>query len=122
MTGDRTETERQASITALRSTRTNGLAVQTTIDYLGLPALTVRPTESLVHVTVTDVAELNRWNYLLPGHIRTAKAAEGVVTVTLYTNTPVRGDGSIVQIRVHTLAIEGEDLLIEVRRSEVRTA
>lgn len=107
MQGDRTD-----------SPRSNEIAVKAAIDYLGLPSTTVRPRADVVHVTVVDAAELNRWHYELGGLITSTASGDGVALWTLVTKSPTRGDGSTVPIRVHAIIPEGDDVLIEVRRSE----
>lgn len=116
MQGDRTYEEDTA---ALAATRRNRLTVETALDYLALPVSTLTPRPDVVHVTVIDADALNRWHYELGGEIKAAPSGDGVALWTLNTNSPTRGDGSTVPIRVHAVIADGEDVLIEVRRSEV---
>ncbi|MBQ1122587.1 hypothetical protein [Streptomyces sp. B15] len=100
-----------------RATADNRLAVETAIEYLALPASTLTPRPDAVHVTVVDVYALSEWMYKLGGDIPPAvSSGDGAVMVTLRTKTPERADGSTVDIRVHVVAVDGDDVLIDVRR------
>ncbi|MFF9554537.1 hypothetical protein ACF1DY_01715 [Streptomyces albus] len=106
-----------------RRTEDNLRAVETAIDYLALPVATLAPRPDAVHVTVTDAHELNRWRFELGGVLRpAAPSGDGAVMLTLHTKTPTRADGSAVAVRVHAIAVEGEDVLIDVRRGAVAHA
>lgn len=113
MQGDRTYEEDTA---ALAATRRNRLTVETALDYLSLPVSTLTPRPDVVHVTVIDAEQLNRWHYVLGGEIKAATNGDGVALWTLITNSPTRGDGSSVPVHVHAVITDGEDVLIEVHR------
>lgn len=116
MQGDRTY---EADGAALPATRRNRLTVETALDYLALPVSTLTARDDVVHVTVVDADALNRWHYELGGEIKAVPSDDGVALWTLVTNSPTRGDGSTIPICVHAVIPEGEDVVIEVRRSEV---
>lgn len=89
----------------------NRLAVQVVIDELALPAPTLVARPAVVHITVADVDDLARWVLALGGEVRRGIALDGASLWTLRTETPVRGNGSTVPIRVHVPVVEGEDVI-----------
>ncbi|MFJ8755633.1 hypothetical protein [Streptomyces cyaneofuscatus] len=93
----------------------NRLAVQSLIDRLGLPAPTIVARPEAVHVTLADVDDLGRWMHALGGEVRRGVEISGASLWTLHTQTPVRPDGSTVQIRAHVPVVSGEAVLAELR-------
>lgn len=87
------------------------LAVQVVIDELALPAPTIVARPTVVHITVADVDDLAQWVLALGGEVRRGIALDGASLWTLRTETPVRGNGSTVAIRVHVPVVEGEDVI-----------
>ncbi|MFI1607804.1 hypothetical protein ACH4YN_37820 [Streptomyces griseofuscus] len=110
-------TEHPPVLTDFDRSAGNELAVCAMLDYLSLPAATLTPRPDVVHVTVIDARDLARWMYALGGElVQTGSSREDGVTLwTLRTETPVRGDGSTVPIRVHAVVAEGVDVLAELR-------
>lgn len=90
------------------------VAIDALLGSTGLPApsVVVRPDE--VHITVSDPDDLPLWLHALGGAVRRSPAFEGAELWTLHTCTPMRGDGTVVPIAVHTVVVEGEELLSEV--------
>lgn len=108
-------TEHPLVLTDFDRSTGNELAVASMLDRLSLPAATMTPLPDVVHVTVTSACDLSQWMYALGGRVVQTGGAEGVALWTLCTETPVRGDGSTVPIRVHAAVVAGEDVLAEVR-------
>ncbi|MFE9624247.1 hypothetical protein [Streptomyces sp. NPDC006527] len=108
-------TERPHTLTDTDLMAINELAVASMLDYLPLPAATMTPRPDAVHITVTSARDLSRWMYDLGGRIVQSSGADGVALWTLHTETPERGDGSRVPIRVHAAVVDGEDVLADVR-------
>ncbi|MFB7594340.1 hypothetical protein [Streptomyces sp. NPDC056160] len=84
-------------------------AVEAAIDYLMLP--TVRPPllrEDGIHVVVADGEQFAAWVFALGGDVNRAPALDGASLWTLRTETPARGDGSTVRIRVHVALVHDE--------------
>lgn len=108
-------TERPAA--GVAQTNDNRVAVEALLGYLPLPAppLVARP--DAVHITVTDVDDLSAWVYALGGEVHRGPAADGAALWTLRTATPVRADGSTVAILVHPAVVDGDLVLVEVRRA-----
>lgn len=96
-------------------TSDNRLAVEATIDYAGLPAPTVIPRADAVFVAVADVDDLGVWLAELGGRIHVASAGDGLELWTLLTQTPARGDGRRVQVRVSVPVPMGEPVMHEIR-------
>ncbi|RPK76401.1 hypothetical protein EES45_23195 [Streptomyces sp. ADI97-07] len=96
-------------------TSDNRLAAQTVLADMGLPAPTMVARPDAVHVTLADPDDLARWMYELGGEIRRGIEISGASLWTLHTQTPVRLDGSTVQILVHVPVVSGEDVLAELR-------
>lgn len=92
----------------------NRLGAQVAIDYLALPAPTLVARPTVVHVTVADVDDLAQWVHALGGEVRRGIEMDGASLWTLRTETPVRGDGSTVAIRVHCPVVAGEDVIAEM--------
>ncbi|WP_329032205.1 hypothetical protein OIE71_04500 [Streptomyces sp. NBC_01725] len=96
----------------------NRLSVQVLIDAYGLPAPTVVARPLVVHVSVADPDDVAAWMYALGGEIRRGIEIDGASLWTLRTQTPVRGDGSTVAIRVHVPVVAGEDVVAALRGAE----
>lgn len=96
-------------------TSDNRLAVQVVIDGFALPAPTLVARPGAVHITLADVDDLGQWLYALGGEVRRGIEIAGASLWTLYTDTPVRPNGSTVAIRVHVPVVSGEDVLAEIR-------
>ncbi|MFF2189296.1 hypothetical protein [Streptomyces sp. NPDC058155] len=93
----------------------NRLAVQVIVDAYGLPAPTIVARPLVVHVSVADPDDVAAWMYVLGGEIRRGIEIDGASLWTLRTQTPVRGDGSTVAIRVHVPVVAGEDVIAVLR-------
>lgn len=89
----------------------NRLAVESLLDRLALPAPYIVTRLAEVHVTVADVDSLGAWVMALGGEVRRGPETDGASMWTLRTQTPVRGDGSTVAIRVHVPIVAGEDVI-----------
>lgn len=102
-------------IGSLRQQTDNRIAVEVAVDYLGLhaPVMVARP--DAVHITLTDVDDLEHWLYALGGSIRRGPSVDGAALWTLHTATPRRANGSTVPILVHVAVVDGEDVLTEIR-------
>ncbi|SDL33910.1 hypothetical protein [Streptomyces indicus] len=98
-------------------TSDNRLAVETTVAYLALPAPTLVARPDAVHVIVADSDDLGRWLYHLGGEVHRGPHTDDAALWTLRTETPVRGDGSKVAVRVHATVVDGDAVLVDVRRA-----
>ncbi|MEU3124371.1 hypothetical protein ABZ696_29415 [Streptomyces albidoflavus] len=98
-------------------TSDNRLAVEAALAYLALPAPTLVARPDAVHVTVDDVDDLAAWVYALGGVVHRGPSSDGAALWTLRTATPTRADGSTVPIRVHAAVVDGDPVLVEVRRA-----
>ena len=95
--------------TPITSAREARLAVESMLDSLPeLPAPTMVVRPGIVHVTVASVEDLGAWLYALGGEVRRGIPLDDVSVWTLRTETPQRGDGSTVAIRVHCPVVAGE--------------
>jgi hypothetical protein len=91
-------------------------AVEAAIDYLNLR--TARPLiarDDAVHVFVVDSEQFAAWLFALGGDVNRAPALDGASLWTLRTETPRRGDGSTVPIRVHVALVHDELVPAEFR-------
>lgn len=98
-------------------TSDNRLAVEAAVAYLVLPAPTLVARPDAVHVTVNDVDDLSAWVFFLGGDVSRGPSSDGAALWTLRTETPARPDGSKVAILVHAAVVDGDDVLVEVRRA-----
>ncbi|WP_406337329.1 hypothetical protein [Streptomyces sp. NBC_00649] len=117
MSGQPTEPLKLASISAFERKSDNRLAVEAAVAYLALPAPTLVARPDAVHVTVNDVDDLSAWVYFLGGEVRRGPSSDGAALWTLRTETPARPDGSKVTVYVHAAVVDGDDVLVEVRRA-----
>ncbi|MGW0012571.1 hypothetical protein ACWDVX_22850 [Streptomyces tendae] len=84
-------------------------AVEATIDFLDLPtAREPIAREDGVHVVVAGSESFAQWMHALGGTVNRAPALDGASLWTLRTETPRRGDGSTVRIRVHAVFVTDE--------------
>ncbi|MFF1756176.1 hypothetical protein [Streptomyces sp. NPDC058266] len=98
-------------------TSDNRLAVESMLGYLALPAPTLVARPDAVHITVDDVDDLAAWVFALGGTVHRGPSTDGAALWTLRTATPTRGDGSTVAILVHAAVVDGDDVLVDVRRA-----
>ncbi|MFI7010024.1 hypothetical protein [Streptomyces sp. NPDC050145] len=98
-------------------TSDNRHAVETTLSYLALPAPTLVARPDAVHITVNDVDDLSAWMFHLGGEIHRGPSADGASLWTLSTTTPARANGSTVAILVHAAVVDGDAVLVDVRRA-----
>jgi hypothetical protein len=92
------------------------VAVESTIAFLNLP--TARPPivrDDAVHVVVVDSEQFAMWLYELGGDVNRAPQLDGASLWSLRTETPARGDGSKVAIRVHVALVHDEVVPAEFR-------
>ncbi|MFC8873181.1 hypothetical protein [Streptomyces ardesiacus] len=84
-------------------------AVEATRDFLDLPtAREPIAREDGVHVVVAGSEQFAQWMHALGGTVNRAPALDGASLWTLRTETPRRGDGSTVRIRVHAVFVTDE--------------
>ncbi|MCX5562767.1 hypothetical protein [Streptomyces sp. NBC_00038] len=92
------------------------VAVESTVSYLNLP--TARPPivrDDAVHVVVVDGEQFAAWVFALGGDVNRAPQIDGASLWSLRTETPARGDGSKVAIRVHVPLVHDEFVPAEFR-------
>lgn len=117
MSAQPTEPRKIPPIGSYAQTSDNRVAVEATLDHLSLPAPTRVARPDVVHITVPDVDDLGAWVYALGGEVRRGPSTDGAALWTLHTETPVRGDGSTVEILVHAVVVDGDSVLVDVRRA-----
>lgn len=105
------------TITASCMTSDVRIAVDAMLSATGLPAPSVVVHPDVAHVTVNDPDDLALWLGKLGGEVHRYPPREGVAMWTLWTFSPVRGDGTQIPINVHAIVVEGEDVLDEVVRA-----
>lgn len=94
--------------------RDNALAVQALIDRTGLPAPTVVPQPDVVHVILADIDDMASWLAELAGHV-SVDGTPGCRTWTLHTELVATRRRGAVSVRVHALAVSGQDVLPSLR-------
>lgn len=83
-----------------RAARSPRISVEALLDYASLPAPTLISRGDAVYVTVASIDDLGQWLYALGGEVRISPEIDGVQLWMLLTRTPVRADGSSVEVRV----------------------
>ncbi|MEW2393117.1 hypothetical protein AB0933_32625 [Streptomyces venezuelae] len=83
-------------------------AATVTADLHTLPAARIVSRDSVAHVFVTTLDDLNAWLEACGGYTTRDHAAGGLTTWMLRTHTGPRDDGSRTPIRVHTTVLDEE--------------
>ncbi|MGW2520526.1 hypothetical protein ACWC09_26625 [Streptomyces sp. NPDC001617] len=89
-------------------------AAQVTADTHGLPTGRLTSRDNTAHIFLESLNGLLKWMAATGGYTTRRPAGPGVVMWTLVTHTDTRADGTATPVFVHSLALDTEDVDIDI--------